>query len=106
MYYGRAVDATLLVALSSIASAQAAPTELTLSLIKQLLDYVSTHPDAILTYERSDMVLAVDSDASYLSEAKARSRVGGHFYMSSDADEPPNNGAILNVSKIMTSVNS
>ena len=26
--------------------------------------------------------------------------------MSSDVDEPPNNGAILNVSKIMTSVNS
>jgi hypothetical protein len=40
MYYGRAVDATILGALSSIASAQAAPTELTLSLIKQLLDYV------------------------------------------------------------------
>ena len=106
MYYGRAVDATLLVALSSIASAQAAPTELTLSLIKQLLDYVSTHPDAILTYERSDMVVAVDSDASYLSEPKARSRAGGHFYMSSDVDDPPNNGAILNISKIMTSVNS
>ena len=92
MYYGRAVDATLLVALSSIASAQAAPTELTLSLIKQLLNYVSTHPDAIITYERSDMVVAVDSDA--------------HFYMSSDTDDPPNNGAILNISKIMTSVNS
>ena len=106
MYYGRAVDATLLVALSSIASAQAAPTELTSSLIKQLLDYVATHPDAILTYERSDMVLACDSDASYLSEAKARSRAGGHFYMSADVDDPPNNGAILNVSKIMTSVNS
>ena len=66
MYYGRAVDAKLLVALSSIASAQAAPMELTLSLIKQLLDYVSTHPDAILTYERSNMVLACDSDASYI----------------------------------------
>ena len=26
--------------------------------------------------------------------------------MSSDVDDPPNNGAILNVSKIMTSVNS
>jgi hypothetical protein len=81
MYYGRAVNATLLVALSSIASAQATPTELTLSLIKQLLDYVSTHPDAILMYERSDMVLACDSNASYLSEAKARSRAGGHLYV-------------------------
>ena len=26
--------------------------------------------------------------------------------MSSDTDDPPNNGAILNISKIMTSVNS
>ena len=106
MYYGRAVDATILVALSSIASAQAAPTELTLSLIKQLLDYVATHPDAILTYEKSDMVLAVDSDASYLSEPKARSRAGGHFYMSSETDERSRNGAILNISKIMTAVMS
>ena len=105
-YYGRAVDATVLVALSSIASAQATPTELTLSLTKQLLDYVATHDDAILTYEKSDMVLAVHSDASYLSEPKARSRAGGHFFLTADTDEPPNNGAILNISKIMTSVMS
>ena len=76
LYYGRAVDSTVLVALSSIASAQASPTELTLSLIKQLLDYVATHPDAILTYKKSDMVLAVHSDASYLSKPQARSRAG------------------------------
>jgi len=31
---------------------------------------------------------------------------GKIFYMSSDTDDPPNNGAILNISKIMTSVNS
>jgi hypothetical protein len=106
LYYGRAVDSTVLVALSSIASAQASPTELTLSLIKQLLDYVATHPDAILTYEKSDMVLAVHSDASYLSEPQARSRAGGHFFLTGEADDPPNNGAILNISKIMRSVMS
>jgi hypothetical protein len=96
----------VLVALSSIASAQASPTELTLSLIKQLLDYVATHPDAILTYEKSDMVLAVHSDASYLSEPQARSRAGGHFFLTGEADDPPNNGAILNISKIMRAVMS
>jgi hypothetical protein len=37
-YHGRAVDSTLLVALSSLASAQAAPTEHTMELIKWLLD--------------------------------------------------------------------
>ena len=53
LYYGRAVGATILVALSSIASMQAAPTELTMELIKMLLDYVATHPDAILRYKKA-----------------------------------------------------
>jgi hypothetical protein len=79
LYYGRAVDSTLLVALSSLASGQAAPTEYTMELIKWLLDYAATNPDAILTYKSSDMILAVHSDASYLSEANAHSQVGGHF---------------------------
>jgi hypothetical protein len=106
LYYGRAVDATILVALSSIASMQAAPTELTMELIKTLLDYVATNPDAILTYKRSDMVLAVHSDASYLSEPGAHSRAGGHFFMSSNVENPPNNGAVLNMSQIIKSVMS
>jgi hypothetical protein len=106
LYYGRAVDSTLLVALSSLASVQAAPTEHTLELIKWLLDYAATNPDAILTYESSDMILAVHSDASYLSEANARSRVGGHFFCSSDVSAPPNNGAVLNISKILKAVMS
>eukprot|EP00804_Cyclotella_cryptica_P018975 CCRYP_006478-RH/>CCRYP_006478-RH protein AED:0.45 eAED:0.45 QI:0/-1/0/1/-1/0/1/0/138 len=38
------------------------------------------------------MVLAAHSDASYLSEPQARSRAGGHFFLSSNADIPPNNG--------------
>jgi hypothetical protein len=52
------------------------------------------------------MVLAVHSDASYLSEAGARRRVGGHFFMSSDTEDPPNNGAIINTSTIIKSVMS
>ena len=51
----------------------------------------------------SDMVLAVHSDASYLSEPKARSRAGGHFFLSSD---PPNNGAVLNIAHIIKNVMS
>jgi hypothetical protein len=73
LYYRRAVDSTLLVALSSLALAQAAPTEHTLELVKWLLNYASSNPDAILTYKSSDMILAVHSNTSYLSEANARS---------------------------------
>ena len=47
----------------------------------QLLDYLYTHKDATIRYVASDMVLNVHSDASYLSEPKARSRLGGTFFL-------------------------
>jgi hypothetical protein len=106
LYYGRAVDATILVALSSLASAQAKPTDDTMQRTHHLLDYVATHPDAILSYAKSNMILGIHSDASYLSEPKARSRAGGHFFLSDGTDEAPNNGAILNISQIIKSVMS
>ena len=52
------------------------------------------------------MILAVHSDASYLSKPKARSRAGGHFFLSHDCDNPPNNGAILNIAHIIKHVMS
>ena len=53
------------------------------------------------------MVLAVYSDASYLSKSKARSRVGGYFFMSSDVPIPPDgNGAVLTVAQIIKAVMS
>ena len=63
----------MLAALSSIASNQAEPTEETMDNIKLLLDYAARNQDAILTYQASDMVLIVHSNASYLSEPKAPS---------------------------------
>ena len=106
LYYGRAVDGTMLMPLSAIASDQANPTEATMRKVQQFLDYAATHPDAVLTYKASDMILAVHSDASYLNEPKARSRVGGHFFMTNDTDELPNNGAVLNIAQIIKHVMS
>ena len=106
LYYSRAVDCTMLAALGSIATQQANPTERTKAKIKQLLDYAATHPDAIVTYRASDMVLAGHSDASYLSETKARSRAGGHFFMDSDTTYPNNNGAVLTIAQIIKAVMS
>ena len=81
MYCERAVDPTMLTALGSIAEHQANLTEHTMQNVKQLLDYLDTHPDAILTYHASDMVLAGHSYASYLSESKSISRSSGFFFM-------------------------
>ncbi len=106
LYYGRAVDSTMLMALSSIASNQAEPTKETMDNIKLFLDYAASHQDAILTYQASDMVLIVHSDASYLSEPKAQSRAGGHFFMSSDVANPHKNGAVLNIAQLIKAVMS
>ena len=88
LYYGCAVDGTMLTALSDIASEQALPTATTIKKTQKFMDYAATHPDAVLTYRKSDMQLAVHSDASYLSEPKARSRAGGHFFLVSDVPNP------------------
>ena len=70
----------------------------------QLLDYIATQEEAVLTYSASDMQLAVHSDASYLSEPQARSRAGGHFFLSNEATIPANNGAVLNIAHIIKHV--
>jgi hypothetical protein len=72
----------VLVTLSSITAEQANPTEDMLAWTKQLLDYATTHSDAKLRYLASNMQLWIDSDASYLNAPHARSRIGGHHYLS------------------------
>ncbi len=57
----------------------------------ELLDYLAMQEDAVLSYHASNMVLAVHSNASYLSKPKARSRARGHFILSNDTTIPPNN---------------
>ena len=74
--------------------------------VHQLLDYLETQEDAILTYQASNMVLVVHSDASYLRKREARSRAGGHFPLSRDNPNSPNNGAILTVAQIIKAVMS
>ena len=101
LYYGRAIDMTVLTALGNIATQQAAPNENTMRNVHQFFDYAATHPDAIITFHTSDMVLAGHSDASYLSESKAYSRVGGHSPLSNNSRDPPNNGAVLNITQII-----
>ena len=62
--------------------------------------------EATLTYRTSNMVLAIHSDASYLSEPKSRSRAGGHYFLSEDTVDPRDNGAVHTVAKIIKAVMS
>ena len=71
---------------------------------QQLLDYIATQEDSIITYSSRDIKLVFHSDASYLSRPKARSREGGHFFLSNKATIPQNNGAVLNIAHIIKHV--
>ena len=97
LYYARAVDITVLMALSSIAIKQSEQgTTNTMEKAKQLLDYLATYPDATILFRASDMIMNVHSDASYLSESDAHSRACGHFCMGwtpKDGDPIKLNGA-------------
>jgi hypothetical protein len=105
LYYARAVDSTMLVAIGTLATEQAKGTETTLRHLVHLLNYCATNPEACIRYHASDMVLHIECDASYLSESKARSRAAGYHYLSSHPHDPtrpptatesapPSNGAI------------
>ena len=82
LYYGRAVDQTIIVALNEISNSQAKPTLKTKKTCDMLLDYLTTHPDATIRYHASDMILCVISDAAYLVLPDARSRAAGLFFLS------------------------
>jgi hypothetical protein len=106
LYYARAVDPTILTALSSIATEQAKPTQNTLKKVKQLLDYCASQEKAMITYNASKMILAAHSDPGYCNKKNACSRAGGHLFLSNDENFPPNNGAILTNATIIKAVMS
>ena len=80
LFHARSVDFTFLVYLNSIAIQQTITTYINLKRTEYLLDYVATHPDAKIRYRASEMILQIHTDASYLSEPKARSRSAGHYF--------------------------
>jgi hypothetical protein len=81
LYYARAVDNKLLVALSAIASRQAQATVATEQAVHLLLDYVATYPSDGIVYRASDMILCAHADAGFLNETNARSRAGAHIFL-------------------------
>ncbi len=81
LYYARAVDMTVLMALSAIAVEQTKATAKTMGRCIQLLNYLASKSEAKVRYYASDMIMNIHLDASYLSETKACSRACGHFFM-------------------------
>eukprot|EP00957_Ditylum_brightwellii_P192378 14645562-Ditylum_brightwellii.AAC.1 len=97
------VDLTMLVVLGTIAAVQNQGKQNTADAIEHLLDYCASHPDDVIQYCPSDMVLRVHSNASYLSEPKACSRAGGYFYLGNHHPQHMN-GPVLVLSQILHNV--
>ena len=89
LYYCRAIDPMMIVALNDITAVQSKPTVTTLKKCERLMDYAATYPKAKLRFFSSDMVLHVDSDAVYLVQNNTRSRITGYYILSTYPPPPP-----------------
>ena len=87
LYYACAVNPTLLVALSTLATQQTKGTKQTMKDITHLLNYCATHPNTVIWYKQSNMIWHVESDASYLLKNNAQSRVAGYYYLSNTTQQ-------------------
>eukprot|EP00804_Cyclotella_cryptica_P026517 CCRYP_008137-RA/>CCRYP_008137-RA protein AED:0.38 eAED:0.40 QI:0/0/0/1/1/1/2/0/261 len=101
LYYSCAVDPTLAATLSTIASQQSNRMQAVLDACKQLLDFAATHANASIQYCACNMILALDTDSSYLSEPEGKSCAAEYFYLTNQNDPDFHNGAVLVLSAII-----
>ena len=71
IYYSRAVDPTMLMALNSLSVMQKKPTIVTVKQVTRFLNYSATHPDTVKEYRTSGIILHIYSDASCILEPES-----------------------------------
>ena len=90
-----------MVAISSIGIKQTSATEATSLVVNQLLDYVTTYPNDVITYRARDIVAAAHADDSLLNVSKGRSHAGVHIFLSEDYHVLRLNGPILTIAQMI-----
>jgi hypothetical protein len=102
LYYAQEVDQKVLMLVNDIATEKTKATEKIQAAANRLLDYLATHPDATIRYHKSDMILHIHSDASYISVSHERGRLGGLFYCGRKKPQAYKlNGSILNAASVI-----
>ena len=104
LYYARGIDITILTAVNHLASLQAKPTNDTMTAAHRFIAYCARYPNNFIRYHARDMILHIQSDASYLSRPEARSVAGGIFYVGNHDEPTKINGAIHATSSIIPAV--
>jgi hypothetical protein len=101
LYYTRAVNKKLLIALIAIAARQAKATVATEHAMDLLLNYVATYLNDGIVYPASNMILCAHADAGFLNKTNSCCRAGAHIYLSEDDPFPRFNDAILSIAQII-----
>ena len=104
LYYARAVDYSILTAVTTISTRQAKITNALVQAVERLLSYANKYPNAKVIYKASKMELITHADASYLCETGARSRAGGIMWLGDKNNPTQVNGAITCISKVIDAV--
>ena len=93
LHYARNIDFLLLPYLRAIADSQANPTENTKRACDRILAYGVSHPNCVVRYHATDMILSINSDASHQSCPNSGSVIGGyHQLINCDSDTDFING--------------
>lgn len=80
----------------SVEAGAASRGSLSIQTAQDAVKFLTSSPGAAICYRASNMILKVQSDASYLSEPQTRSRAAGHFYMGNNGtDSDTNQGATI-----------
>lgn len=101
LFYSRAVDATMLMALNQLSTTP--PSQAALQAAERFLQYAKKWPNSQLIFKASNMQLQAESDASYLSETLGRSRGAGLLFFGRNEDGSVN-GMIDTISCIIPTV--
>lgn len=101
LFDARAIDNTMMHAINDIASS--GNVESIYAVTIYFLNYAASYPDAKVIYQASDMILIVDSDATYSVHPKAQSRVGRYLYLE-NKEQTQFNGPALVLAKIIKNV--
>ena len=105
LYYGLGINSTILVTLNKIDGQQSTATTDTETKCAKLMDYLHTHPDAVVRLHASKMILYIELDTAYLVLPKEHSCFASIFYLSNaNAGRPPLNGAIQVICKTLQNV--
>ena len=88
LFYARELDSNMLMGLNTIATQQDHAKARTGTFVTNILNFCATYTDAVLTFDASDTILHIHTDASFLLEPKAKSQAGGYFYLSDFPADP------------------